>query len=97
MTLQERTLSVMACRHVNDVVVDAPRIVSSDMIHVLGIHLVVATTMDDRLQNAKDMGVLQIMDNPSTFDFDKVLRVIRTKQDALQQKVKRKQQAQRQY
>ena len=49
MNLHERVLSVMGCRHVDDVLIDAPRQISSTMISSLGIHEVIHGTNGDEM------------------------------------------------
>ena len=43
----ERLLSLLGCRYVDDVVVDAPYVVSSEMIQMLGIDEVVYAVEED--------------------------------------------------
>merc|ERR1712107_808826 len=45
--MHERVLSVLGCRYVDDVLLDAPRIVTTDMIKSLNIGLVVQGTVRD--------------------------------------------------
>ena len=40
LNLQERVLSVLGCKYVNDVIIDAPWIISEDMISSLHISVV---------------------------------------------------------
>lgn len=47
MNLNERVLSVVACRHADDVLIDAPWEITEDMIKSLGIHTVVAGSTHD--------------------------------------------------
>ncbi|KAF3338315.1 Ethanolamine-phosphate cytidylyltransferase [Carex littledalei] len=59
MNLHERSLSVLACRYVDEVIIGSPREVSKDMITTFNISLVVHGTI------AKNMGFMK--DQPNTY------------------------------
>jgi ethanolamine-phosphate cytidylyltransferase len=74
MHLHERTLSVLACRYVDEVIIGAPWEVSRDMITTFNISLVVHGTVaegtsvgeDDPYALPKSMGIFQIVTSPKT-------------------------------
>ena len=92
MNLNERVLSVLGCEHVDDVLIDASRTVSAEMIASLGIKLVVqgATHDEDGAINstpsrrgpygvAKKMGILRKLDSTSTLTVAKIVsRILHT-------------------
>ena len=47
MSLQERMLMVMACKYVDDVVIEAPYVITEDLIKSLSIHKVVNVVSED--------------------------------------------------
>jgi ethanolamine-phosphate cytidylyltransferase len=47
MCLQERILMVMACKYVNDVVIEAPYIITEDLIKSLNISKIVNVVTDE--------------------------------------------------
>lgn len=47
MCLQERLLMVMACKYVDDIVIEAPFIITEDLIKSLNISKVVNVSSDD--------------------------------------------------
>ena len=47
MCLQERLLMLLACKYIDDVVVEAPYIITADLIKSLSIHKVVNVLTDD--------------------------------------------------
>ena len=83
MNLNERVLSVLGCEHVDDVLIDASRTVSAEMIASLGIKLVVqgATHDEDGAINStpKKMGILRKLDSTSTLTVAKIVsRILHT-------------------
>uniref|UniRef100_A0ACD5WW01 Uncharacterized protein n=1 Tax=Avena sativa TaxID=4498 RepID=A0ACD5WW01_AVESA len=74
MHLHERTLSVLACRYVDEVIIGAPREVSRDMITTFNISLVVHGTVAegssavevDPYALPKSMGIFQTVTSPKT-------------------------------
>ncbi len=53
MCLQERLLMVLACKYVNDIVIEAPYIITEDLIRSLNIHKVVNVVSDEDLPMAQ--------------------------------------------
>lgn len=74
MNLHERTLSVLACRHVDEVIIGAPWQVTKDMITTFNISLVVRGTvsesnplsdeLDDPYAVPKSMGIFRMLESP---------------------------------
>ncbi|XP_028781322.1 ethanolamine-phosphate cytidylyltransferase-like [Neltuma alba] len=72
--LHERSLSVLACRHVDEVIIGAPWEISKDMITTFNISLVVHGTIAENNDFQKEnsnpyavpisMGIFQILESP---------------------------------
>jgi ethanolamine-phosphate cytidylyltransferase len=103
MNLHERVLSVLGCRHVDDVLMDAPYEVTADMLASLQITEVVHVVHNDnnnsndenettlaRLQVAQDRGMLHRMERTSDFNMGSILQRIQRNQDAFQSRFDRK-------
>jgi len=102
LNLQERVLSVLGCRFVDNVLLDAPYQVTPAMVDTLNISTVVvcnsseedATTMhNDQYAYPRQAGILQELENPSTFRLDSIFEKIYENEVAYQAKFKRKMQA----
>lgn len=108
MNLHERVLSVLSCRYVDDVLIDAPCQVTPEMIASLRIAEVVhGTNSDDigvvahngdelyawRYKCPKEAGIFTMIESPSNFKLGSIVRRIRKNQDAFQAKVDRKMKA----
>ncbi|KAL9426882.1 hypothetical protein AB3S75_033630 [Citrus x aurantiifolia] len=76
MHLHERSLSVLACRYVDEVIIGAPWEVTKDMITTFNISLVVHGTVSetntaltgqsDPYEVAKSMGIFQLLESPKS-------------------------------
>eukprot|EP00546_Thalassionema_frauenfeldii_P003886 CAMPEP_0178920810 /NCGR_PEP_ID=MMETSP0786-20121207/15206_1 /TAXON_ID=186022 /ORGANISM="Thalassionema frauenfeldii, Strain CCMP 1798" /LENGTH=379 /DNA_ID=CAMNT_0020594907 /DNA_START=317 /DNA_END=1456 /DNA_ORIENTATION=+ len=106
MNLHERVLSVMGCRLVDDVLIDAPYEITPDMVNRLKISIVVefsdATNPSmpakkDRFQFPRKAGILKIVNNPSNFKFTNIIQRISENQSTFQAKFDRKSKAEREY
>ena len=105
MNLHERVLSVLGCRFVDDVLIDAPYEITSEMIASLNIAEVVRarriqdkdiTIVDEsRYRHAKDAGILEVIDVDSSFQIGNVIQRIHRNQEAFQTKFERKMEAER--
>jgi ethanolamine-phosphate cytidylyltransferase len=102
MNLHERVLSVLGCRFVDDVLIDAPYEITPDMIARLGISEVVCGTKHDDIgvpyaENMYDYpkraGILTVIESPSTFDLARIILRIRKNQAAFEAKFDRKMKA----
>jgi ethanolamine-phosphate cytidylyltransferase len=99
MNLHERVLSVLGCRHVDDVLMDAPYEVTADMLASLQITEVVYVAHSDsdvndstlaRLQVAQERGMLHRMESTSDFNVGSLLHRIQKNQEAFQSRFDRK-------
>jgi ethanolamine-phosphate cytidylyltransferase len=78
MNLHERVLSVLGCRHVDDVVIDAPFVITADFLDLHKISLVVRagrsendfgcvsandTSQETRFRHVQARGILAVMDD----------------------------------
>jgi ethanolamine-phosphate cytidylyltransferase len=106
LNLNERVLSVLGCRYVDDVLIDAPYVVTSTMIRALNISEVVHGTNtdalhdhqsngaeDERYQHAKAANIFSILDSPSDFKLGSIIQRIRRNQEFFQSKFNRKMEA----
>mmetsp|Transcript_28787 Transcript_28787/g.61092 ORF Transcript_28787/g.61092 Transcript_28787/m.61092 type:complete len:544 (+) Transcript_28787:59-1690(+) len=107
MNLHERVLSVLGCKYINDVLIDAPLEITPDMIASLKITEVVhgtesddnsgETSLGDRYRYPKEMGILASIKSPSTFTLGNIVSRIQKKQTELQAKIERKKKAEREW
>jgi ethanolamine-phosphate cytidylyltransferase len=104
MNLHERVLSVLGCKYVNDVLIDAPLAITHDMIVSLKISEVVYGTesddigeLDERYRYPREMGILTAIKSPLDFKLVNILSRIQKKQAELQSKIERKKKAEREW
>ena len=109
MNLHERVLSVLGCRYVNDVIIDAPFVVTEEMITSFRINEVVyggGDQQDDsmeygyediRYRKAQEMGICTKLSCSSTFRITSVIQRIQKNQELFQAKFERKMAAEQQY
>ena len=109
MNLHERVLSVLGCKYVDDVLIDAPSEVTADMVASLRITEVVHGTVTDdggffdseagdgRYDHMRKMGIFKTIESPSNFKLTSILTRIRKKQDHFQAKIDRKKRAEREW
>jgi ethanolamine-phosphate cytidylyltransferase len=111
MNLHERVLSVLGCRYVDDVVIDAPYIITSEVISSLSISEVLHGDRSDwfsqsdayreerkkRYSVPEQMGIFSIIHSPSDFKFSHILSRIQRNQRAFQAKFDKKIQQEHQY
>jgi ethanolamine-phosphate cytidylyltransferase len=101
MNLHERVLSVLGCRHVDDVLIDAPYEINETMIDNLGISEVVRGRVssdignhlvdpDERYRCAKERGIFTVIDSPSEFSMASIVHRIQRNQEAFQSRFERK-------
>lgn len=105
MNLNERTLSVLSCRHVGDVVIDPPWHLTKEMIAALNISIVAHGNVhdpnddegSDPYEVPKAMGIFQAI--PSTVDLtvDDVLQRLHANRERLEKKVEKKMKEENQY
>lgn len=105
MNLHERVLSVLACKYMDDVLIDAPVEITPDMIASLRITEVIHGTesddssisFDDRYRYPKEMGIFTTINSPSDFKLNIILSRIQKKQAQFQSKIDRKKKAEREW
>jgi ethanolamine-phosphate cytidylyltransferase len=101
MNLHERVLSVLGCRFVDDVLIDAPYEVSAEMVASLKITEVVHGTRSDdigvsrinegeRYRYPKKAGIFTVMKSPSDFNLGHIVQRISINQETFQAKFDRK-------
>lgn len=104
MNIHERVLSVLGCRYVNDVLIDAPYVITPEMIASLSISEVVyclsnnertkcAEDHDARYRHAKEAGILHVMESPCNFNMAHIVQRIHLNQTAFQSKFESKMKA----
>jgi len=104
MNLHERVLSVLGCKYVNDVLIDAPLAITQEMIASLKISEVVHGTesddigaIDERYKYPREVGMLTAIKSPIDFKLVNILSRIQKKQAELQSKIERKKKAEREW
>ncbi|KAK3018216.1 hypothetical protein RJ639_002750 [Escallonia herrerae] len=107
MNLHERSLSVLACRYVDEVIIGAPWEVSKDMITTFNISLVVHGTIAEDSDFAKEkrnpydvpssMGILKLLESPLDITTSTIIRRIVSNHEAYQKRNERKAESERRY
>ena len=105
MNLHERVLSVLSCRYVDDVLIDAPYVITPEMVASLDIAEVVhGTNSDDigvlshsgddlyeaRYKYPREAGIFTMIESPSNFKLRNIVQRIQKNQEAFQSKFERK-------
>lgn len=104
MSLNERVLSVLGCRYVDNVLIDAPYEISSSMIATLGISTVVRGGLEEgftgdmrRFRQAKAAGILEEIEPETSFEIERVFRRIREQHDSFRSKYENKNEKERRF
>ncbi|XP_071717504.1 ethanolamine-phosphate cytidylyltransferase-like [Rutidosis leptorrhynchoides] len=107
MNLHERSLSVLACRYVDEVIIGAPWEVSKDMITTFNISLVVHGTVaedDDFGKDNRDpydvprsMEICKVLESPLDITTSTIIKRIVSNQEAYQKRNERKGESERRY
>ncbi|KAK4748148.1 hypothetical protein SAY87_014734 [Trapa incisa] len=107
MNLHERSLSVLACRHVDEVIIGAPWEVSKDMITTFNISLVVHGTVSESNDFQKDegnpyavpisMGIFEVLDSPLDITTTTIIRRIVANHEAYLKRNEKKAESERRY
>ncbi|CAK9054153.1 Ethanolamine-phosphate cytidylyltransferase (CTP:phosphoethanolamine cytidylyltransferase) (Phosphorylethanolamine cytidylyltransferase 1) [Durusdinium trenchii] len=107
MNLNERLLSVLGCRHVNDVLIDAPWHITREMIASLGISVVARGTVSDHPYDftdessnyaiPKEMGILREIKSESALSVEEIVHRILTNEEVFKNKVTKKMKAEGEY
>lgn len=108
MNLHERVLSVLGCRYADDVLIDAPYVISNEMISALNIAEVVRAkresqtgAIDDsnevRYRSARAAGIFTSIQVGTDFRIGTVIQRIQRNQAAFQARFERKMKAEQEY
>ncbi|KAJ3669110.1 hypothetical protein LUZ60_011060 [Juncus effusus] len=107
MNLHERSLSVLACRYVDEVIIGAPREISKDMITTFNISLVVHGTVAENMGFMKEesnaylvpmeMGIFKQLESPLDITTSTIIRRIVTNHEAYQKRNEKKEASERKY
>ncbi|VAI30183.1 unnamed protein product [Triticum turgidum subsp. durum] len=107
MNLHERSLSVLACRYVDEVIIGAPWDISKDMITTFNISLVVQGTIAENMDFAKDeshpyavpmvMGIFRRLESPLDITTSTIIRRIVSNHEAYQKRNEKKEASEKKY
>ncbi|KAL6871027.1 hypothetical protein ACP4OV_014875 [Aristida adscensionis] len=107
MNLHERSLSVLACRYVDEVIIGAPWDVSKDMITTFNISLVVHGTIAENMDFMNDdsnpyavpmaMGIYRRLESPLDITTSTIIRRIVANHEAYQKRNERKEASEKKY
>lgn len=111
LNLHERVLSILGCRYVDDILIDAPYVVTSDMIATLGIDEIVQVhrtknglywtdeSVNDvsRYQVAIEKGIFHSVEVIDLYQIETIIQQIKNNHSQFQAKYKRKQKAEQEY
>ncbi|XP_056171136.1 ethanolamine-phosphate cytidylyltransferase isoform X3 [Syzygium oleosum] len=107
MNLHERSLSVLACRYVDEVIIGAPWEVSRDMITTFDISLVVHGTIAENNDFQKDegnpyavpisMGIFKVLESPLDITTTTIIRRIVANHEAFQKRNEKKSASEKRY
>eukprot|EP00518_Triparma_eleuthera_P000317 CAMPEP_0182462744 /NCGR_PEP_ID=MMETSP1319-20130603/6897_1 /TAXON_ID=172717 /ORGANISM="Bolidomonas pacifica, Strain RCC208" /LENGTH=447 /DNA_ID=CAMNT_0024662201 /DNA_START=258 /DNA_END=1601 /DNA_ORIENTATION=- len=102
MNLHERVLSVLGCKFVDDVLIDAPYTITPEMIASLNISEVVRgaavdTDEDLRYQHAKAAGIYHKVESPTDFSIKDIFDRITANQQRFEKKIAKKKKTEAEY
>ncbi|KAJ1407206.1 Rossmann-like alpha/beta/alpha sandwich fold [Sesbania bispinosa] len=107
MNLHERSLSVLACRYVDEVIIGAPWEVSKDMITTFNISLVVHGTIAENNDFQKEqsnpyavpisMGIFKVLESPLDITTTTIIRRIVANHEAYQKRNEKKGESEKRY
>ena len=107
MNLHERSLSVLACRYVDEVIIGAPWHISKDMITTFNISLVVHGTIAENMDYTEDdsnpyaapiaMGIYHKLDSPLDITTSTIIRRIVSNHEAYQKRNEKKEASEKKY
>ncbi|KAL9428532.1 hypothetical protein AB3S75_030508 [Citrus x aurantiifolia] len=107
MNLHERSLSVLACRYVDEVIIGAPWEVSKDMITTFNISLVVHGTVAENNDFQKDdgnpyaipisMDIFKVLESPLDITTTTIIRRIVSNHEAYQKRNEKKNASEKRY
>ena len=104
LNLQERTLNVLQCKYVDDVIIDPPWAITEEMIASCGISVVVRGTKDEGptmteeqedafFKGAKDKGIFRVIQSQSDLSVQEIVRRVIRDSEKLNAKILRKKKA----
>lgn len=107
MNLHERSLSVLACRYVDEVIIGAPWDVSKDMITTFNISIVIHGTVAEDNDFQKEnrnpyevpisMGIIKLLESPLDITTSTIIKRIVSNHEAYQKRNERKGESERRY
>ncbi|KAI3711833.1 hypothetical protein L1987_70381 [Smallanthus sonchifolius] len=107
MHLHERSLSVLACRYVDEVIIGAPYEISKGMIKTFNIYLVVHGTvseidnslnvMEDPYKVPKSMGIFRTLESPKNITTTSVAQRIKANHEIYQKRNAKKEASEKKY
>ncbi|KAF3448942.1 hypothetical protein FNV43_RR09660 [Rhamnella rubrinervis] len=107
MNLHERSLSVLACRYVDEVIIGAPWEVSRDMVTTFNISLVVHGTVAESNDFKKEdgnpyavpisMAIFKVLESPLDITTTTIIRRIVSNHEAFQKRNEKKAESERRY
>ncbi|XP_022632356.1 ethanolamine-phosphate cytidylyltransferase isoform X2 [Vigna radiata var. radiata] len=107
MNLHERSLSVLACRYVDEVIIGAPWEVSKDMITTFNISLVVHGTVAENNDFEKEqcnpyavpisMGIFKVLESPLGITTTTIIKRIVSNHEAYQKRNEKKGESEKRY
>lgn len=98
MGLHERCMSVLACRHVDDVILGAPWVITKDLLKTFNVSLVVRGTVAEpnplahdeqeraRFEVPEKMGILKVLESRSPTTTSSVMQRVLESHEAFQQR-----------
>jgi ethanolamine-phosphate cytidylyltransferase len=107
MNLNERVLSVLGCRYVDDVLIDAPWEITREMIASLNISIVATGTLrdcaepkrvhDKYYEMPKQLSLLKTVESQNSLTVEEIVERILSQESAYQLKLKKKSAAENEY
>lgn len=101
MNLHERVLSVLGCRYVDDVLIDAPWDITKEMVASLNLALVVhgshPKAMGKSYAVPKELGIFHHVESPSTLDVQDIVARINGNRERFEAKFKAKMGSEQEY
>jgi ethanolamine-phosphate cytidylyltransferase len=105
LNLHERVLSVLGCRHVDDVLIDAPYQITPEMISSLRLSEIIHGTISDnasdpdhdgeRYRFAKEANIFSIFESPSQFRLENIVKRIHRNEEIFQVRFEKKMKAEK--
>lgn len=102
MNMQERVLSVMGCRSVDDVLLNAPRVLDEQMLKSLNVAAYVQGTTNDDIgvpvqPVAQQLGIFTLVESKSSLNVDAITKRIMSNEAMFTKKIAKKQKQEAEY